>query len=185
MPIPLILFHNVFDCTAQKWALERYQTLLQNSSELLISGSDDHTLFLWSLFSSSPVNTNTKKPTPLTRLNGHQRQISHVQFSPDGRWAASTSFDGSVRIWEGRTGKFVGTLRGHVGAVYRVTWSADSRMVVSASKDATLKVSHYTSTLLYVWSLEARFANIWSRYGIWKLVNSKWIYRDIPMKSIV
>ena len=41
----------------------------------------------------------------------------------------------------GNLGKFVATLRGHVGPVYRLTWSADSRMVVSASKDSTVKVS--------------------------------------------
>jgi ribosome assembly protein 4 len=34
----------------------------------------------------------------------------------------------------------VATLRGHVGAVYRLAWSADGRMLVSASKDSTLKV---------------------------------------------
>lgn len=31
-------------------------------------------------------------------------------------------------------------MRGHVGAVYQIAWSADSRMVVSGSKDSTLKV---------------------------------------------
>ena len=41
----------------------------------------------------------------------------------------------------GQLGKFVATLRGHVGPVYRLAWSADSRMLVSASKDATVKVS--------------------------------------------
>ena len=46
-----------------------------------------------------------------------------------------------MRIWEGKTGKFVATLRGHVGAVYRLAWSADGRMLISASKDSTLKVS--------------------------------------------
>lgn len=61
-------------------------------------------------------------------------------FSPDGRWVASASWDSSIRIWEGRTGKYIATLRGHVGAVYRLTWSADGRMLVSASKDSTLKV---------------------------------------------
>lgn len=36
--------------------------------------------------------------------------------------------------------RFIKTLRGHVGAVYQVGWSADSRMVVSASRDSTVKV---------------------------------------------
>jgi len=34
----------------------------------------------------------------------------------------------------------MGTLRGHVGAVYRVTWGPDSRMLISASEDSTLKL---------------------------------------------
>ena len=63
-----------------------------------------------------------------------------LQFSPDGKWAASAAWDNSVRIWEGRTGKFIATLRGDVGAVYRLAWSADGRMLMSASKDSTLKV---------------------------------------------
>ena len=112
-------------------AKTRYDALVKTTPELLISGSDDHTLFLW-----SPLTA--KKP--LSRLTGHQRQISHVAFSPDGRWAASGSWDSSVRVWDGRTGKFVATLRGHVGAVYRLAWSADSRLLISASKDSTLKV---------------------------------------------
>ena len=36
--------------------------------------------------------------------------------------------------------RFIATLRGHVAAVYRVSWSSDSRMLVSASKDSTLKL---------------------------------------------
>ena len=124
---------------AQQLAQARYTTLLQNIPELLISGSDDHTLFLWSPF-PSPSHSDSQKTKPLARLTGHQRQISHVVFSPDGRWAASAGWDGAVRVWEGRTGKFVATLRGHVGAVYRLAWSADARMLVSASKDSTLKV---------------------------------------------
>jgi ribosome assembly protein 4 len=134
------------DDEARSLALARYTALLSTTPELLISGSDDHTLFLWSLFPSRttasplPNTTSTGKLKPLTRLTGHQRQVSHVAFSPDGRWAASAAWDNSVRVWEGRTGKFVATLRGHIGAVYRLAWSADSRLLVSASKDSTLKI---------------------------------------------
>ncbi|CAM9979064.1 unnamed protein product, partial [Sphacelaria rigidula] len=35
---------------------------------------------------------------------------------------------------------FLATLNGHVGAVYQVAWSADSRLLVSASKDSTVKL---------------------------------------------
>ncbi|KAF5332172.1 hypothetical protein D9611_008138 [Ephemerocybe angulata] len=130
---------------AQALAKARFDNFLKSTPELLISGSDDHTLFLWSLFpSASPASVEADKRSsvskPLTRLTGHQKQISHVVFSPDGRWAASAAWDSSVRIWEGRTGKFVATLRGHVGPVYRVAWSADSRLLISASKDSTLKI---------------------------------------------
>ncbi|KAF7790242.1 hypothetical protein EIP86_001194 [Pleurotus ostreatoroseus] len=136
------------DEEAQTLALERYNKLVSSGGELMISGSDDHTLFLWSLFPSRAGTSDASdaaaerggKLKPVARLTGHQRQISHVVFSPDGRWAASAAFDNSVRIWDGRTGKFVATLRGHVAAVYRLTWSADSRLLVSASKDSTLKI---------------------------------------------
>ena len=36
--------------------------------------------------------------------------------------------------------RFRATLKGHVGAVYQVCWSPDSRMIVSSSRDSTCKV---------------------------------------------
>ncbi len=63
-----------------------------------------------------------------------------MQFSPDGRWLVSASFDKAIKLWDGLKGTFVATFRGHVGPVYQVAWSADSRLFVSGSKDSTLKV---------------------------------------------
>lgn len=112
-------------------ALKRWQEACGGQPERLVSGSDDSTMFLW-------VPSQDKKPK--CRMTGHQQVINHVQFSPDGRYVLSASFDKSVRLWDGVTGKFIATLRGHVGPVYQVSWSADSRLFCSASKDSTIKV---------------------------------------------
>lgn len=106
--------------------------------ERLISASDDNTIFLWDPSAIDPNSNAAVKP--IARLLGHQKQVLHVSFSPDGLYIASASFDNSVKLWSARDGKFITTLRGHVGAVYMVAWSSDSRLLASASKDTTVKV---------------------------------------------
>lgn len=118
--------------SALEAARAKYEAFRERSGpERLVSGSDDFTLFLW-----DPLNG--KKP--LARMTGHQQAVNHISFSPDGRYIASASFDKKVKVWDGRTGRFMSTLVGHVGAVYMVAWSPDSRLLVSASKDSTLKL---------------------------------------------
>lgn len=113
-------------------ARKRYAEVVAAGPELLVSGSEDNTMYLWN-------GAKEKKPIA-PRITGHQKGINHVLFSPCGRFFASGSFDKSAKVWEGRTGRFLGTLRGHVGPVFRVTWAPDSRYVVTASEDSTLKL---------------------------------------------
>ena len=37
---------------------------------------------------------------------GHQQLINQVCYSPNGRIIASASFDKSVKLWDGKTGKY-------------------------------------------------------------------------------
>ncbi|CAK9829846.1 Notchless protein homolog 1 [Anthophora retusa] len=107
--------------------------------EILVSGSDDFTLFLW-----KPEKENKF----IARMTGHQQLINDVKFSPNGRIIASASFDKSIKLWEASTGKYITSLRGHVQAVYSISWSADSRLLVSGSADSTLKVWNIKSKKL-------------------------------------
>jgi len=116
---------------ARAAAEKRYQEASQGQGERLVSGSDDFTMFLW--------QPSTSK-THIARMTGHVQLVNQVQFSPDGRWILSASFDKSVKLWDGLKGTFLATFRSHVGPVYQVAWSSDSRMFVSGSKDSTLKV---------------------------------------------
>ena len=117
--------------TKARGRFERAARSNQKIIERLVSASDDNTMFLW-----DPANSQK----PIARLLGHQKQVNHVTFSPDGAYIASAGFDNHVKLWNARDGKFIATLRGHVGAVYQCCFSADSRLLVSASKDTTLKV---------------------------------------------
>uniref|UniRef100_A0A672ULR2 Notchless protein homolog 1 n=1 Tax=Strigops habroptila TaxID=2489341 RepID=A0A672ULR2_STRHB len=112
-------------------ARQRYDQVRGQEPERLVSGSDDFTLFLW---------RPAEDKKPLERMTGHQALINQVLFSPDARIIASASFDKSIKLWDGRTGKYLTSLRGHVSAVYQIAWSADSRLLVSGSSDSTLKV---------------------------------------------
>ncbi|KZC15080.1 Notchless protein like protein 1 [Dufourea novaeangliae] len=109
-------------------AKKRYESV---GEEILVSGSDDFTLFLWK---------PQKEKKTIARMTGHQQLINDVKFSPNGRIIASASFDKSIKLWESNTGKYIASLRGHVQAVYSIAWSADSRLLVSGSADSTLKV---------------------------------------------
>lgn len=112
-------------------AQQRYDAARKWSEDVLVSGSDDFTMYLW--------HPETKK-TSVARLTGHQQLINDVKFSPDMRYIASASFDKSIRLWNGKDGKFIATMRAHVQRVYQLAWSADSRLLASASADSTCKI---------------------------------------------
>lgn len=139
--------------TSVEYAKKQYESV---GEEILVSGSDDFTLYLWKPEKEKKsIGTIYRRTNNIiiewmksascisiyipARMTGHQQLINDVKFSPNGRVIASASFDKSIKLWESSTGTYIASLRGHVQAVYSIAWSADSRLLASGSADSTLK----------------------------------------------
>ena len=61
-------------------------------------------------------------------------------FSPDGQRLAAVVGDGSVHLWDVRSGRPHLALRGHAGPVTSLAFSPDGARLVSGSTDGTVKV---------------------------------------------
>lgn len=72
-------------------------------------------------------------------LRGHQGAVSQVRISPNGRFIASASADGTIKIWDAATGSHMDTLVGHMAGVSCVAWSPDSNTLASGSDDKSIR----------------------------------------------
>lgn len=73
-------------------------------------------------------------------LTGHRGQIHQLSWSPDGEHLASAGQDGTVRIWDTKSGHQVTLLTGHHNAVFSVAWSPLGSRIATGSRDSMVKI---------------------------------------------
>src|SRR5262249_50105987 len=95
-----------------------------------------HEIYLW----------DPQKGTLQQRWTGHEAGIATVAFSSNGKLLASASFDGSLRLWETRTGKLRRELRPttmlpdgywHSG-LWSVAFAPDGRTLAGAGDEGVV-----------------------------------------------
>jgi WD40 repeat protein len=71
--------------------------------------------------------------------------VNSAVFSPDGQLLASANGDGSVKIWNSRTGGVERTLDAHSGSACSVAFHADGKHLASVGADKQVKVWDWTT----------------------------------------
>ena len=113
------------------------------------------------------------------------RELWLTELSPDGRFLAITipnwqDKDFSIQLWDGKTGERLHTLRGHKRSVTALTFSPDSKTLVSGDAYETIRVwdtesgnlqstlrwQNRTSTHALAFSPKGRFLTSGHRDGV-------------------
>lgn len=142
-----ILASGADDYTVRLWNTQtgRCTQLLQGYSnqilgvamvgeDLLASGQEDQTIRLWR------VGDNQSQCLPYRILAGHANRILSVAFDPGKSRLASSSCDGTIKIWNPLVGNCIQTLYGHQNLVWSVAYSPNSELLASASGDRTVRL---------------------------------------------
>ncbi len=84
-------------------------------------------------------------------LNGFEKGITSIEFSPIGWGLVSAGTDGAVRVWNTETGLEESAMHGHKGSVMHAIFSSDGKLVASAGGDGTVRL----------WTIDGK--SLWSR----------------------
>ena len=143
-----------------------YTVSFSADGKILASGHGDGTVYLWNVLTrqqeavftghTDPVRGLSFSPTDNKILaSGDMRELRlwdvvsgqyktiwndvlTVNFSPDGRILASGHGDGTVQLWNVKTGKNQAVLKGHARYVTTLDFSPDGKTLISGS-DKTVR----------------------------------------------
>ncbi|MFZ2955633.1 MAG: HEAT repeat domain-containing protein [Candidatus Ozemobacteraceae bacterium] len=73
-------------------------------------------------------------------FQGHEKLVSCIAYSPDGKRIASGGYDQSIRMWDAVNGEQIQILTGHDDYVKAVAFSPDGKKLASGSSDKTVRI---------------------------------------------
>lgn len=111
------------------------------SNDTIISSSYDNTFKMWQ---RSNNNKRWSKVRTVKANNPYQ-----VKFSPDYKTIAATRIDGNIQLWKDNQLTQEYLIGRHTDKITALSFSNDSKWIVTASRDQTLRI----------WSLDSKFEN--------------------------
>ena len=108
---------------------------------------------------------NSDTAAPDGTISAHQRAVTSIDFSPDGKQIVTASDDFKIRIWS-QSGKPLRELAGHQSHVVATRFSPSGRLIASCSWDDKIilwnaktgeRLKTFDSHVGNVWGLDFGF----------------------------
>jgi WD40 repeat protein len=71
---------------------------------------------------------------------GHEKKVTSILITPDGKLAVTASEDKTIKIWNFKVREEIRTLQGHQGRVADLAFVPSGNRILSASCDGTIKI---------------------------------------------
>lgn len=94
----------------------------------LLAAASERAIRLWDMKQRQPLGG---------KLCGHTTSLAYMRFSPDAKWLASCSWDGTARVWEVASGRPALVIDADVDRVSMVDFTPDGQLV-TANWDGTV-----------------------------------------------
>jgi WD40 repeat protein len=107
----------------------------------IVSVSHDGDACVWDARTGALMSGPSKQHAEGTLTVVFTPKSMLLAVSSDGKWIAQLQYTSKiVQVWNSKTGQLAATLSKHTDYVYSVSFSPDSKQILSASWDKTIQV---------------------------------------------
>lgn len=143
LPVKQFIIEKVGDKTQNggMYSLEFHPT----KPIIAFSGYQEGGLYFYNWEQKSPINLLN----PLIKIIDLQNStegimVNRVRFSPDGKFLASASSNGIIKIWDANSlkenSKPLAEIQAHNRSIYGLAFSVDGNLLASSGNDKTIKI---------------------------------------------
>lgn len=121
-------------------------------TNLIATGSGDASARIWEMadkFASAGLKSVNLLPHGSDPRDRKNKDVTTLEWSPDGSLLATGSYDGVARVWA-RNGQLIHTLHGHGGPIFSLKWNKRGNYLLSGSYDKTTMVWDVSESTGYV-----------------------------------